>query len=289
MDTINWYVRKGTKTYGPFTSKQLKQLAQQSKIKADTPIRREKDGTWIKAIKLKGLISVSSSNPLTVAANSSEPPASPQETPSRIACPFCAEAISAEAIKCRHCNEFLDGRQGGGQNQISQTVDAPIIRSASQSTPGRRRTGGRNGRSGQGGTRDQSTAFFLSVFLGLFGIDRFYLGQPLLGILKLLSGGGCGIWWLIDYFLIGCGAVRDSDRKLLHVHVAGKPRKSQAVAFLFSNFFGILGIDRFYLGYVGLGILKLLTFGGFFLWAYIDQFLIGMGTLRDADGNSLKR
>ena len=55
--------------------------------------------------------------------------------------------------------------------------------------------------------------------------------------------------------------------------------RSQAVAFLLSFFLGILGIDRFYMGQIGLGLLKLLTVGGFGLWYVVDQFLIG-STLR---------
>jgi len=42
----------------------------------------------------------------------------------------------------------------------------------------------------------------LSVFLGSLGIDRFVMGHIGLGILKLITLGGCGIWWLIDVILI---------------------------------------------------------------------------------------
>ncbi|MBW2262265.1 MAG: TM2 domain-containing protein [Deltaproteobacteria bacterium] len=63
--------------------------------------------------------------------------------------------------------------------------------------------------------------------------------------------------------------------------------KSQSTAFILSYFLGSLGIDRFYLGYTGLGILKLLTCGGFMIWAIVDSILIGMGKMRDAEGNSL--
>jgi TM2 domain-containing membrane protein YozV len=55
--------------------------------------------------------------------------------------------------------------------------------------------------------------------------------------------------------------------------------------FLFSLFFGIFGVDRFYVGKKGTGILKLLTAGGFFIWWLVDLFLIASGKFTDAAGN----
>jgi TM2 domain-containing membrane protein YozV len=64
--------------------------------------------------------------------------------------------------------------------------------------------------------------------------------------------------------------------------------KDFLTALLLSIFVGGLGVDRFYLGYIGLGILKLVTFGGCGIWTLIDIILIATRKLNDADGNPLK-
>jgi TM2 domain-containing membrane protein YozV len=42
----------------------------------------------------------------------------------------------------------------------------------------------------------------MSIIFGMYGVDRFIMGQVGLGILKLITLGGCGVWWLIDLILI---------------------------------------------------------------------------------------
>lgn len=57
----------------------------------------------------------------------------------------------------------------------------------------------------------------LSIFVGTLGIDRFYLGYVGLGLLKLFTAGGCGIWWLIDLILIAMDKMPDAQgRPLKH-------------------------------------------------------------------------
>jgi hypothetical protein len=51
--------------------------------------------------------------------------------------------------------------------------------------------------------------------LGFLGVDRFYLGKVGTGILKLLTVGGLGIWWLIDLILTLAGVQRDVQGRLL--------------------------------------------------------------------------
>ncbi|WP_240721406.1 TM2 domain-containing protein [Pseudarthrobacter sp. NamE5] len=64
--------------------------------------------------------------------------------------------------------------------------------------------------------------------------------------------------------------------------------KSFLVTWLLSLLLGVLGVDRFYLGKVGTGILKLVTLGGFGIWALIDLILILTNKMRDKQGLPLE-
>jgi TM2 domain-containing membrane protein YozV len=63
--------------------------------------------------------------------------------------------------------------------------------------------------------RDWLATLLFAIFLGKLGVDRFYTGSIGLGIFKLLTCGGLGIWWLIDIILICAGNYRDGEGRYI--------------------------------------------------------------------------
>lgn len=58
--------------------------------------------------------------------------------------------------------------------------------------------------------KDPTISLIISLIGGSLGIDRFFIGDTGLGVGKLLTCGGLGIWSIVDWFLI-MGATRDKN------------------------------------------------------------------------------
>lgn len=71
---------------------------------------------------------------------------------------------------------------------------------------------------GNGANQDSNRwliTLLLCWFVGILGIHRFYTGHTGIGIIQLLTLGGCGIWTLIDLILIIVGNFRDAEGNLI--------------------------------------------------------------------------
>lgn len=74
-----------------------------------------------------------------------------------------------------------------------------------------------------------------------------------------------------------CGARQHS------VSSGATKRLNHTVMLIMSIFFGLFGVDRFMMGQVGLGLLKLFTGGGFFVWYIIDIVKIASKTMPNVE------
>lgn len=99
-----------------------------------------------------------------------------------IYCRGCGSQIHETAVACPQC----------GAKQTSNTITNP-----------------------ESSSKSNLAALLLCFFFGVFGIHRFYVGKIGTGILSLLTLGLFGIWTLIDFIVILCGAFRDADNRRL--------------------------------------------------------------------------
>ena len=96
-------------------------------------------------------------------------------------CPHCGNPIQPQAVVCVRC--------GAAANTAFVSTRAE--------------------------QRDWLTMVLLCFFFGVFGVHRFYTGHRVIGIIQLLTAGGCGIWWAVDFLMILVGSYRDADGRAL--------------------------------------------------------------------------
>lgn len=66
--------------------------------------------------------------------------------------------------------------------------------------------------------KNPTTALILSIVLGCYGVDRFYIGNTGMGVGKLLTCGGFYVWAIVDWFLIS-GATKEVNYNKLSTYL----------------------------------------------------------------------
>lgn len=103
-------------------------------------------------------------------------------------CPNCGIQVNPSAVICVNCKTDLRKRKKRSP-VINDNID---------------------------GGKDWLTTLLLCALLGSVGAHRFYTGHTGIGAIQLFTGGGCGIWVIIDLVMIITGNFRDADGNPLY-------------------------------------------------------------------------
>lgn len=126
-------------------------------------------------------------------------------------------------------------------NQPAWTPPPQPSAPPAQTTPTAAPAGPYSGGVGVGPAVASSKSFIatwlLSYLLGFFGADRFYLGKIGTAVIKLITLGGYGIWWLIDLILTLTGKATDAQG--LRVRPDGK---QGTIAWIVTGALIVLGV-----------------------------------------------
>lgn len=110
---------------------------------------------------------------------------------------------------------------------------------------------------------------FLTVFLGVYGVHRFYAGKNGTGVLYFFTGGGLFLGWITDIFKVLGGNFKDAEgryicldgqysKKIQASIKGGKSPKNYFGTLLLALFFGAFGLHRFYTGHIFKGLFQVL-------------------------------
>jgi len=115
-------------------------------------------------------------------------------------CIKCGAQIPVDAMICPVC--------GANQQSESAQVQQPVVEQQPNQDP----------IDPEVGEKEKQTTLILAILpfvVQIHGLHRFYTGHIGIGIIQLLTVGGCGIWSLIDLIQIISGNFRDAEGKKL--------------------------------------------------------------------------
>jgi len=115
-------------------------------------------------------------------------------------CSNCGAVIEPGQEKCFKCGSFIpqNTSQQGYSTQVNQNTQQVYSAPENQNTTPAPR-------------KSWVVTLLLNVFLGYMGIHRFYSGSIGIGVVQLITGGMCGVWWFIDFIMILTNSYRDGN------------------------------------------------------------------------------
>ncbi len=131
--------------------------------------------------------------------------------------------------------------------------------------------------------------YILACFFGYLGVHRFMAGKIGTGFAMLLTGGGFGIWYIIDIVMLALGKFKDKEGRSIVTQPAEEMSdKNLGLILLLFHLFGWAGIHRFMTGKALTAVLFLLTGGGVLIWGIIDWISMAKGNFKDKEGRVIR-
>ena len=122
-------------------------------------------------------------------------------------CRNCGKEVAEQAVMCVSCGVPPKSGKNFCQNCGAETNQAAEV--CTHCGVKLESIGSSGTVNGEG--KDWLTTLLLCIFLGGLGIHRFYTGHTVIGIIQLLTLGGCGIWTLIDLIMIATSSYKDEN------------------------------------------------------------------------------
>ncbi len=205
-----WYLKtEDGEDYGPVSKTELDEWMQEGRITADCHVLRDGDEQWQWASDVypelesdDETVTPAGPPPLRTAAApmaTGVPESIPNVADSSTASPEAFQFAAADT------SPTLRAR---GRRRVRKAVKKDLATTSA--------TAVRTPHSSQGTSpKSKLTAGLLGIFLGGYGVHRFYLGYTGMGLLMLFTCGGCGIWALIDAIMVLLGKVPDAQGRPL--------------------------------------------------------------------------